>query len=322
MRKTLTIFAAVAVTSLAISSIAVCSASADGYPSKPIKIVHGSAAGAPQDVMLRKLAENMREVAGVPVVVEPHPGGTGQVAIAYLQSQPADGYTIFSDATGITSVLQLPGAAYKWTDLNPLFRIQLDPFALYVKQGGKFKNLKDLIDAMKTNPDTVRIGGYGTGSPHQITALFLGDQAKATVNWVPYNSGSNAIKAVMGGDLDAAMSNISVYSRFNEKTLVVGVTSADRVAAFPDTPTFKEQGYDLVRYHWRGMFVKNETPTAVIDKLYSIADQAEKSADFQAYLKNTSTLPGTMTRTEFADMLKAQAANDHKVLKNLGMIKD
>lgn len=317
MRKALTLAACAIAATLAIGP-----AHAADYPSKPIKIVHGSAAGAPQDVMLRRLAEDMHQVAGVPVVVEPRPGGTGQVAIAYLQGQPADGYTIFSDATGITSVLQLPGAAYKWTDLNPLYRIQLDPFALYVKRGGKFKNLKALLAAMKAHPEKIRIGGYGTGSPHQITATFLANQAGVKVNWVPYNSGSNAIKAVMGGDLDAAMSNISVYSRFNQKTEVVGVTSATRLAAFPKTPTFKEQGFDLVRYHWRGMFVKNGTPKGNLDKLYAIVDKAVKSADFQAYLKKTSTLEGTMTRAAFADMLKEQAANDLKTLKAIGMIKE
>ncbi|MEK9752927.1 MAG: tripartite tricarboxylate transporter substrate binding protein [Rhodospirillaceae bacterium] len=316
MRKAILLAACAAAVTLAVGS-----ANAADYPSKPIKIVHGSAAGAPQDVMLRRLAENMKEVAGVPVVVEPRPGGTGQVAIAYLQNQAADGYTIFSDATGITSVLQLPGAAYKWTDLTPLYRIQLDPFALYIKRDGKFKDLNGLLAAMKARPDKVRIGGYGTGSPHQITTLFLGEQAGVKVNWVPYTSGSNAIKAVMGGELDAAMSNISVYSRFKEKTQVVGVTSADRLAAFTDTPTFKEQKYDLVRYHWRGMFVKNGTPKEVLEKLFDIAAKGANRDDFKEYLAKSSTLSGKMTRAEFMNMLKAQAENDLKTLKAIGMIK-
>ncbi|WP_373086579.1 Bug family tripartite tricarboxylate transporter substrate binding protein [Sneathiella sp.] len=297
-------------------------ASADEYPSRPIKIVHGSSAGAPQDVMLRKLAESMTKAAGVAVVVEPRPGGTGQVAMAYLKGQAADGYTIFSDATGITSVLQLPGAAYKWTDFTPLYRIQLDPFALYVKRDGKYASLKDLLKDMKAHPEEVRIGGYGTGSPHQLTALFLADEADVQLNWVPYKSGSDAIAAVMAGDLDAAMSNISVYNRFKEKTLVIGVTSEERVKAHPDVPTIDEQGFKLARYHWRGMFVNNGTDPAVVDKLYAIVDKGVNSEEFQAYLTKSSTLQGTMSRADFVKMLEVQAANDAVTLKKIGMIKD
>ena len=295
---------------------------ADEYPSRPIKIVHGSSAGAPQDVMLRKLAEAMEKASGPPVVVEPRPGGTGQVAMAYLKGQPADGHTIFSDATGITSVLQLPGAAYEWTDFTPLYRIQLDPFALYVKRDGKYASLDDLIKDMKARPNEVRIGGYGTGSPHQITAIFLADQAGAQLNWVPYKSGSDAIAAVMAGDLDAAMSNISVYGRFKEKTSVVGVTAEDRVKAHPDVPTIDEQGFDLSRYHWRGMFINNGTDESVVDKLYAIVDQGVNSEDFQEYLTASSTLQGTMSRADFEKMLEEQAKNDAVTLRKIGMIQD
>src|SRR5699024_1479897 len=111
--------------------------SADTFPNKPIKIVHGSSAGAPQDVMLRRLAPLLEKYAGVSVVVEPRPGGSGQAAMAYLKGQKADGYTVLSDGTGITSILQLPGAAHAWDDFQPLYRMQLDPFALYVKGDGE-----------------------------------------------------------------------------------------------------------------------------------------------------------------------------------------
>jgi tripartite-type tricarboxylate transporter receptor subunit TctC len=302
------------------TALLAAAAQADEYPSEPIKIVHGSSAGAPQDVMLRKLAEGMERAAGVPVVVEPRPGGTGQVAMAYLKGQPPDGYTIFSDATGITTVLQMPGAAHEWTDFKPLYRIQLDPFALYVRRDGPYQNLDDLLAAMKKDPGKVTIGGYGTASPHQITAVFLGELAGVNVNWVPYNSGSDAIAAVMGGDLDAAMSNISVYGRFEEKAKVVGVTAEEPLKAYPDAPTFKEQGYDLVRYHWRGMFVHKDTDPAIVKKLYAVVDEAVRSPEFQAYLDGSSTLQGTMAQEAFEKMIEEQAASDSKVLKDLGMI--
>ena len=101
-----------------------------------LRILHGSNAGAPQDVMLRILAEEMSRAAGRPVIVEPRPGASGQIAMNALKQAAADGNTVFSDGTGLTSILQLPGHLHEWTDFEPLYRMQLDPFALYAMPKG------------------------------------------------------------------------------------------------------------------------------------------------------------------------------------------
>jgi putative tricarboxylic transport membrane protein len=316
MLNRITAIAAVAASALLLST----AVGAADFPSGPIKIVHGSSAGAPQDVMVRRLATSMEAIAGVPVVVEPRPGGTGQVAMAYLKGQAADGHTIFNDATGITSVLQLPGAAHKWTDFKPLYRIQLDPFALYTSRDSDHATLDALLAAMKDKPGQIRVGGYGTGSPHQITTLIMAELAGVEATWVPFSSGGDAINAVMSGDIEAAMSNISVYGRFKERTQVVAVTSEERVAAHSEVPTFVELGHDLARYHWRGMFVHGDTPDDTVDKLYAILDEAMQSEDFQNYLSESSTLEGTMSQADFRALLEQQAVADEKMLKSLGML--
>lgn len=287
---------------------------------QPIKIIHGSNAGAPQDVMLRILAEEMQKAIGQPVVVEPRPGASGQVAMAALKQAPADGTTIFSDATGITSILQLPDAAHKWSDFEPLYRLQLDPFALYVKKD-KFADLNALIVEMKKRPNAVRVGGYGMGGPHQIALMRAMKLADATWTWIPFDSGSRAITAVMGDHIEAAMSNISVYGTFRERTQVVAQTAAERLKVFPDAPTFKELGIDVVLYHWRGMFLKRGTPEPTINQLFEVVGKAVKSERFQAYLRDSATLEGTMPRAEFVSMLEGQAKSDLTMLKELGMIK-
>jgi tripartite-type tricarboxylate transporter receptor subunit TctC len=123
----------------------------------PIRIVHGSNAGAPQDVMLRILAEELQKVLSESVIVEPRPGAEGQIAMHALKQAPADGRTILSDGTGITSILQIPGARHKWTDFEPLYRLQLDPFALYALRG-KYEDLGGLLSDMRV-PGKVRVGG-------------------------------------------------------------------------------------------------------------------------------------------------------------------
>lgn len=286
----------------------------------PIKIIHGSNAGAPQDVMLRIVAEEMRKALDQAVIVEPRPGAEGQVAMTALKQAPADGQTIFSDGTGITSILQIPGALHKWTDFEPLYRLQLDPFALYV-QRGKYADMKALIAEMRAKPSKVRIGGYAVNGPHRLTLVMVSKQFGGDFIWIPYNSGARAITEVMGGHMEGSMSNISIYEGFKEKTMVLAHTGETRVAQFPEVPTFKELGINVVRYHWRGMFVKKGTPEAVINRLFDGIGKAVKSQRYQTYLQGTATLDGTMSRADYAKMLEEQAKADTQMLEELGALK-
>jgi tripartite-type tricarboxylate transporter receptor subunit TctC len=306
----------------AAAALAATVSYAQEFPSQPITINHGSAAGANQDVMLRELAQALEGVAGVPVVVEPRPGGSGQVAMARVQGQSPDGYTIFSDGTGITAILQMEGAAYSMDDFRPLYRIQLDPLALYVNDESPLKSVDDLVEAMRATPSDILLGGYGTATPFQFMALTLGETAGVEPNWVPYNSGSDAITGVMAGDLDVAISNISAYSRFRENTRVIAVSSADRVAPFNDIPTLIEQGYPLEQYHWRGMFLHGDTPDDIAESLHQLIDKAVATPEFQDFLSRTSTLSGKMTRDEFQAMLEEQAQSDRIRMVQLGLIEE
>ena len=285
-----------------------------------VKILHGSNAGAPQDVMLRILAEEMQKPLGQSVIVDPRPGAEGQVAMTALKQAPADGLTIFSDGTGITSILQIPGAQHKWTDFEPLYRLQLDPFALYVKRG-KYADMKALIAEMRAKPSNVRIGGYAVNGPHRLTMVMVSKQFGGDFEWIPYNSGARAITAVMGDHMEGSMSNISVYPTFREKTVILAHTGESRAAQFPEVPTFKELGLNVVRYHWRGMFVKKGTPEATINRLFEAIGQAVKSPRYTAYLRETATLDGTMPRADYAKMLEDQAKADLEMLTDMGAMK-
>ena len=296
-----------------------CAASAFAQQD-PIRIIHGSNAGAPQDVMLRILADEMTKAGGRPVIVEPRPGASGQIAMTALKQAPADGQTIFSDGTGITSILQLPGHLHAWTDFEPLYRIQLDPFALYANPK-KYPDLKALMQDMRARPEAVRIGGYAIGGPFQIVLMLIAQKEKASFTWIPYDSGTKAITAVMGDHMEAAMTNISVYPSFREKMVILAHTGESRFEQFPEVPTFKERGVDIVRYHWRGMVLKKGTPEPVIDRTYELVGTGVKSARFHTYLKDSATLDGTMTRAAMAEMLAEQARGDTVILKQLKLIK-
>lgn len=286
----------------------------------PIRILHGSNAGAPQDIMLRLLADEMEKSMKQRVIVEPRPGAEGQVAMSALKQAPADGLTIVSDGTGITSILQAPDAQHKWTDFEPLYRIQLDPFALYARRG-QFATMQDMVDAMKKQPNSIRVGGYAVNGPHRITTMMVAEKVGGSFTWVPYNSGARALTDLLGDHIEGVLSNISVYGGFKDRAIVLAHTGETRLPQFPDVPTFKELGIDVVRYHWRGMFVKRGTSEEQITRLFDGIDRAVKSDRFQAYLRDSATLAGTMSRADYNKMLVDQAAVDTQRMKEMGPAK-
>ncbi len=283
---------------LTVGTFAVQQAHAE-FPTKPIKIVHGSKPGAPQDIMIRKLAEEIKSATGASVVVEPRPGGTSTVAVSHMMGQRHDGHIVFLGGSGVIRSLQKPSSPYKVTDVQPVYRIQLDPFTLYVKRGGKYETTEALVKAMKANPGKIRIGGFGSGSGQQFAAIEWCDATGTEMTWVPFNSGSKSITAVMGDNLDAAMSNLGVYNRFKDKTIAIGMSATERNPALPEVPTFVEQKLDVTPMHWRSLFVPKDTPKENVDALYEVIKKGVKSPVFQEYLRASGTVDGTMTVAEF-----------------------
>ena len=286
----------------------------------PLRIVHGSNAGAPQDVMLRILADEMSKISGRPVIVDARPGASGQIAMTVLKQAPADGNTIFSDGTGITSILQLPGHLHQWTDFEPLYRIQLDPFAIYVLPE-RFKDFAALKKEMQVNKDKVRIGGYAIGGPFQLVLMQIAEKMNGSFSWISFDSGAKAVVAVMGDQIEAAMSNVSIAATYLPKAKIVVQTGETRLPQLPDVPTLKELGIDMVRYHWRGMFIKKGTPEPLIDENFKLINAAIKSPRFQTYLKESGTIDGTMSRPAMKEMLTEQARTDNILLKQLDLVR-
>jgi putative tricarboxylic transport membrane protein len=298
------------------------SAAANDFPNEPISIILPSSAGAPIDVMARKLAESAsKHLNNVPINVINKTGGAGMVAMAATQMEKADGYTLHAEATGITSVLQLDGAPFKYTDFIPVSRIELDPFALFVKEGGEYQTIQDVIKDAKENPGEITIGGYGTATPHHLVAMQFAEEAGVNLKWVAFNSGSDAITAVMGNNLDLALSNISSLQRFEGKVKALAHSSEKPLNNFPNLKSFKEQGFGIEKYHWRGLFVKRGTSTEIVNQLEVAFNKAIEEPEFQKYLDTAGNLSGGIDRHEFEQIIEDQADGDLSALKKLNLIK-
>lgn len=286
---------------LAISSFALAaSAGAQEFPSQPITIILSSGAGSSVDAMARTLASAAERELGQPVIVSNRPGGDGAVAMADLLRAPADGYTLWgATKTFPVSMNTTLAGMFTMEDFQPLVRVQIDPFALVVQNDAPWETLEDFLEDAREN--LVNVGGFGSASPHGLFNFFLAKESDAGLSWIPFNAGSDAITALMGGHVDAVLTNpSSMMPQVNAGILrVLAVATEERSSDLADIPTFREYGYDLVDAQWRGLFLKAGTPDDVVEKLDAAFRAAIASDDFQQYLVNTVQADGYMGPAEF-----------------------
>jgi tripartite-type tricarboxylate transporter receptor subunit TctC len=240
----------------------------DAYPSRTITVVSPFPPGGVSDTITRPLDAALESVFKQPVVLENKSGAAGAVGAQFVAAAKPDGYTLLThivSISGFAAVDKLFGRQPKFTnaDFIPIARIIADPIVMIVNKDLTYKTLKDLIADAKSNPDKLIYSSSGLyGASHIPTVLFAKSAGGLQMRHLPTNGGGPAVTAVLGGNVNFFMSPTSIALPHirAEKVHPLAVSSAKRIKALPDVPTFKEQGYDLEYYFWVGIFAPKGTP--------------------------------------------------------------
>lgn len=306
-----------------ISSIALASPGFASYPEKPIRFLSSVAPGAPLDVMMRALAKYLSEDLKQPIIVENRVGGTGAIAMTAATNAPADGYTVVS-ATGSTAFLIAEGTtSFSEKDFIFLGGLQVEPSAIAVRKDSPYRTAKELIDALRATPDKISTGGFATAGFHQFVFYRLQEIANFKGIWVPFNGGNQAVLALLGGHLDATvMTPSSGLAQIKSGDIrLLAISTAQRSEYFPDVPTFKEQGYDLVENLWRGVMVKRGTPPDVVAKLAQAIKRVEARPEWKKFMldngQSTMNLSVERMQTHVAEEVQSR----RRFLKSIGVLK-
>ena len=297
------------------------SAAAQQYPSRPITMLCWSAAGSPVDLYARIMAKLLAPELGQNVVVENRTGGSGIIMVNSMLRAPADGYVIGANTVTLATLFSEQGATFKPDDLQMIARSQVDPYGLIVHTSTPFKTIDELVAFARKKPGFVNVGGPFAMSGHRVAWEVLSDRAKFKTNWIPYQGGGPALTAVAGGHIDAAATNPGNVKPFIDagKVRVLAVSSDRRLDDFPDVPTYKERGWDVVRYQWRGIMAKAGTPKPVIDRLAAAIQKAQQTAEWKAYLKQVTQLDGFQGPEAFRATLLQDMQEMEAVKKKLGL---
>jgi len=285
-------------------------ARAQAYPSRPITIVVGLAAGGSTDVIARMMAQAMKSSLGQPVIVENVTGAEGTIAIGRVARAAPDGYTLSlgNDASHVKA-----GATYALQydllkDLEPVALLSTGPYVLTARKTMPANDLKGLIAWLKANPDKATLGHGGTGGAGHIAGFFFQRETGTRFQFVPYRGAAPAIQDLVAGQIDMASTDpIAALPQVRAGTIkAYGVTTKTRVPSAPDIPTLDEAGlpgFDISQ--WHGLWLPKGTPKNITIKLNAAVIEA---------------LADPMVRARLADLAQEIPPRAQQTLEALGAL--
>ena len=289
MKKSLFKFIATAV----LSGVALAPAfAADPFPSKPIRLLVGFAAGGPTDVIARVLARDMSISLGQSIFVDNKAGASSMIATREVKSAAPDGYTLLFSSLGlnVNPILLGEQAGYNpKTDFTPISNAATLPLVAVSAFDAPIKTMPELLKLARTKPDAVSFASSGSGGSGHLAGELLATLAKAKMLHVPYKGNGPALLEVIGGRVDfmfypviGIAENVAV-KRLN----VLAVGTAKRLPQFPDTPTMAEVGFPGFEETapWVGLLAPAKTPAAIVNRLNDAMLKALAKPDVRAQLE-------------------------------------
>ncbi len=263
-------------------------ASAQDYPTRPIRLLHGFAAGGAADTLSRILANGLSKRLGQPIVIEAKPGSGGNLAAAAIAKGEPDGYTIGL----VTGAHAISGALYKSLPYESADSFEMISTAVYyalvvaVRSDYEVKSLSELIALAKAKPGDLSFASVGFGSTHHLAGALLETTAGIKMVHVPYRGDSLTVTALLGGEIPVIVGTPVLLAPQIAGGAIRGlaVTSLTRTPLLPNVPTADEagvRGFDVRT--WAGLLAPKGTPPAIIKRLNTavretLADPETKSA--------------------------------------------
>lgn len=270
---------------------------AQGYPSKPIRLMIGYTAGGSAEAGARPLARALEPLLGQPVVFEYRPGAAGGVAMEAIAKAPADGYMLYYfDSGPLTVAPHLGKVGYdNIKSFTHLGHVCGSGSMLVVHPSTPFRTVKDVIDASKREPNKWSYGTSGVGGPHHLSGEYFKSVTGASLLHVPYKGGGPAMTDLIGGQIPMLFSSLGpvVGAAKGGRVRPIAVTSPQRSAAFPEIPTMDEvglKGFDSTAWYgivgpaglpqdvvakWTQALAKAGTDKAVMDQISATGCDAE-----------------------------------------------
>ena len=309
-----------------LGGLAAFSASAETYPSRPIKIVVGFGPASSADVLARLLARQMEQKFNQAVVVENRPGNSSMLAADAVARALPDGYTLFMATVANTlNPAQTNSSFNLGSDMAPVALLGVVPNVLVAHPSVSANSLEELIALAKANPDSLTFGTSGSGTASHLAAELFNSKAASKIVAVHYQGGSSqAVTDLLAGRI-TLMFNVAATLAPHVaagKLKAIAVAQPKRSGIMPDVPTISEAGmpgFDVGI--WIGLLAPVNTPPDIVAKLAASANEALKSDMVQAALRPQGIDPLGGGPAAFSDFIRADIEKWTSILASTGLRK-
>ena len=307
----------------ALTAVSLGTASAQSFPAKPVRLVIAFPAGGPTDISMRVLADNASKILGQPVIVENKPGAGGTLPAQALQTAQPDGYTLAQIPLG---VFRLPYTTkINWDpvkDISYVLNVTGYAFGIVVPADSPLKTWTHFVAWAKANPGKLSYGSTGTMTSPHLTTELIAQKLGIELLHVPYKGSADLMQATLGGQLMAAADSTGFAPQVEAgKLRVLNTWGAERLAKFPDAPTLKELGLDIVQNSPFGIGAPKGTPAPVVKRLHDAFKQAMEQESYRTALARYDMVPMYMSTAAYQKFAQETFAREKALVEKLGLAK-
>ncbi len=297
----------------------------DYYPSRPIKLVVGFAAGGATDFVARLTAEKAKPALGQNIVVENKPGANGAIGADFVGKAEPDGYTLFFTTAGAITInpslrADLPYEPIR--DFAAVAPIARNTVLFAAGPSLKVDTAVEMIALARAKPGTVTVAITGVGAISHLAIELLQHAAAIRLQYVPYRGAGQAIADFIGGQVNAMSAEVPVLmpQLKTGKARVLAVSAAKRSDVLPDVPTFAELGYeDVVADNWSGVLAPARTPPVIIGKLNRAFNAAVTDPETRRKLADNGVSAVGGSPDDLLALIESETARWRRVVRNYGI---
>jgi len=292
-------------------AVASCDASAQPFPTRPLKILVGYAPGGPADALARIAAQILTEGLGKQVIVENRPGAGGTIATSAAANATPDGYTLVAVATSdVINPLANRKIRYNLeTDFTPIGLVASAPNVLVVHPSIPVRSTQELVEYARLHPGTLNYGSAGVGTVSHLAGAVIAEAAHGQVVHVPYKGTAAAQADLLSGRLQFMFDSIisALANAKAGKVRALAVTSPQRWHSAPELPTMAESGFPGFNMTaWFGLLVPAGTPGPIVSRMSEVLSKGLHRIEVRDRIAGIGAEAGRMTPAEFGQHIHAE----------------
>ena len=313
------------ISTLAVAALIASAATAQTWPTQPIKFIVSQSAGGSIDIAARLIGQKLGDALGKQVVIDNRAGANGMIAgEAAARAQP-DGYTFLMTSPSTLTINQhvyrkVPYDALR--DFAPVTQTTSIVFALVVNAASPYRSVADLVAAARQKPDAIRYASAGIGNQSHLAAEVFAAAAGAQMLHVAYKGEAPAITDLLGGQVDMIFGTAPALLGHvkSGKLRALAVGQPRRASAAPDVPSIAEAGYPAVSVTgWTGIVAPAGTPPAIIRRLYDEVVRVLAQADVRDTMAKAGADPVGSTPEQFGEFIRAETLKWGAAVKRAGI---